>query len=696
MKRISDFICRHRLAIVIASLLLLIPAAWGYISTRVNYDLLVYLPSDIETLKGQEVLTDEFGMGAFSVAVVEQMPAKELLELTNQIKQVETVNQVITINDLTGTTVPTDFLPSTIREKLAHEDTELMIITFRNGTSDDQTLAAIEEIRELANQKCLLGGMSAMVLDTKNLFKSETLLYVSIAVALSIVVLLLFLDSFVVPFLLIGSIGIALLFNMGTNLFLGEISYITQAISAVLQLGVTMDFSIFLYHKYEAAKKTEADKLKAMSAAIQATAASVLGSSLTTFAGFLALCTMSLTLGTDIGVVMAKGVVIGLTCAVTLFPSLLLLCDKAIEKTRHKELLPSFTHLQAGILKYHRVILAVFVVLLVPAYLAYDNVEVYYKLDSSIPADYEYTQVTTALREDYDMESQLMILNSKDASTAAKQNIVREINQLEGIDAVLSTTMLENYGLSADLLSDELRSMLETENYSAMLVLSDYGIASDELNQQINQINEIVLRYDEAAIVAGEGPLMKDLVEIADRDFASVNITSIIVIFIIMALVLKSISLPVLLMAAIEFAIFLNLGIAFLTHTEIPFIASIVIGTIQLGATIDYAILLTTRYVEERKQGKTNREAARLALSGSIQSIFVSAMCFFAATIGVGLFSQIDMIGSLCTLIARGAIISMVIVVTVVPALLMSCDKLICQTTIGMNKLVKVNQRIGK
>ncbi len=691
MKRISDFICKHRLAIVLASLLLLIPAVWGYLSTRVNYDLLVYLPSDIETLKGQEILTNEFGTGAFSVAVVEQMPAKELLELTNQIKQVDSVSQVLSINDLTGTTIPLDFLPSHIREKVAHGDTELMIITFQNGTSDDRTLAAIEEIRELADHQCLLGGMSAMVLDTKNLFKSETLLYVSIAVALSILVLLLFLDSFAVPFLLIGSIGIALAFNMGTNIFLGEISYITQAISAVLQLGVTMDFSIFLYHKYEAAKKTEPDKLKAMSTAIQATASSVLGSSLTTFAGFLALCTMSLTLGTDIGVVMAKGVVIGLLCAVTLFPSLLLLCDKLVEKTCHKELLPSFSHLQNFILQHHRLILAIFLILLIPAYLAYQNVAVYYKLDSSIPADYEYTQATTALREDYGMESQMIILTNKSTSLAAQQNIAREINQLDGVDAVLSPAMLANYGLSTDMLSENLRSTLETENYSAMLVLSDYSIASDELNQQIDRVNEIVSKYDDTAIVAGEGPLMKDLVEIADRDFASVNITSIIVIFIIMAFVLKSISLPVLLMAAIEFAIFLNLGIAFLTNTEIPFIASIVIGTIQLGATIDYAILLTTKYLEERQNGHTNREAAKLALSSSIQSIFVSAMCFFAATIGVGLFSQIDMIGSLCTLIARGAIISMVVVITVVPVLLMSCDKLICKTTVGLNQLTKVN-----
>lgn len=689
MKRISEFICKHRWAIVILSGLLLIPALWGYVSTKVNYDLLVYLPSDIETLQGQEILTEEFGMGAFSVAVVEKMPQKELLNLEEEIREVAGVNQVLSITDLAGTTIPIDFLPTDIREKVTHDDTQLMMITFREGTSDDETLNAVEEIRRIADQKCLLGGMSSMVLDTKNLFKSETLLYVSIAVGLSLLVLMLFLDSFAVPFLLIGSIGVALLFNMGTNLFLGEISYITQAISAVLQLGVTMDFSIFLYHKYESAKQHESDRQKAMAAAIRETASSVLGSSLTTFAGFLALCTMSLTLGADIGIVMAKGVVIGLICAVTLFPSLLLVCDKLVEKTRHQELLPKFTHAKRFITKHHVAILTAFAILLIPAYIIYSKVEVYYKLDSSIPANYEYTRATTALREDYGMESQMIILTSKATPTAAAQMMISEISVLDGVDAVLSPTLLEKYGLSQELLSKNFRETFETENYSATLVLSDYGIATDELNAQIDQINQIVAKYDENAIVAGEGPLMKDLVEIADRDFASVNITSIAVIFIIMALVLKSISLPVLLMVAIEFAIFLNMGIAFVTGTPIPFVASIVIGTIQLGATIDYAILLTTKYIEERSTGADKNLAVKRALDSSIQSIFVSAMCFFAATIGVGCFSQIDMIGSLCTLIARGAIISMIVVVMVVPALLIAFDKIICKTTLSLRRITK-------
>lgn len=687
MKKISDFICRHRWAIVILSAILLIPAALGYAATKVNYDLLVYLPSDIETLKGQEILTDEFGMGAFSVAVVEDMPQKELLALEAEIREVETVKQVLSIADITGTAIPVDFLPSAVREKVTHEGAQLMIITFTEGTSDEQTLAAVEQIREIAGEKCLLGGMSAMVLDTKNLFNNETLLYVTIAVALSLVVLLLFLDSFLVPFLLLGSIGVALAFNMGTNVLLGEISYITQAISAVLQLGVTMDFSIFLYHKYEAAKKSEQNKLKAMSQAIQETAASVLGSSLTTFAGFLALCTMSLTLGMDIGIVMAKGVLLGLVCAITLFPALLLVCDKWIEKTRHKALVPRFTATKKFVLKYRKAILAGFLILLVPAYVIYNKVEVYYKLDSSIPEDYGYTKAMTALKEDFGMESQMMVLAQKSTSAANLQAMSNEIAKLAGVEAVLDATSLSNYGLSTEMLNSEIRSMLETENYSAMLVLSDYGIATDELNEQIAEMNAIVDKYDEGAIVAGEGPLMKDLVEIADRDFASVNITSIAVIFVIMAIVLKSISLPVLLMAAIECAIFLNMGLSFLTGTEIPFIASIVIGTIQLGATIDYAILLTTKYMEERRAGVAKVEAAKLALDGSVQSIFVSGMCFFAATIGVGLFSQIDMIGTLCTLIARGAIISMVMVVLVIPALLVACDKLIMKTTLGTKSI---------
>ena len=573
-----------------------------------------------------------------------------------------------------------------MREKAIRDDSQLMLITFSEGTSDEKTLDAVEKIRGIAGESCLVGGMSAMVLDTKMLFKSETLLYVSIAVVLSLIVLLLALDSAVVPFLMLGSIGVALIFNMGTNVLFGEISYITQAISAVLQLGVTMDFSIFLYHRYEAAKKKESDRLKAMSGAIRETAVSVFGSALTTFAGFLALCTMSLTLGTDIGLVMAKGVVLGVICALTTFPALLLVCDKWVEKTKHRELLPKFKHVSEFIVKYQIPILVIFAVALVPTYILQTKTDVYYKLDSSIPDSYGYTKAMKALREDYGMESQMMVLVRNSTSTAKVNQMIAEINELDGVDAALGTSVLADYGLSEDILSDKVMSIAKTDDYSLVLVLSRYSIASDELNNQIAKVNEIVDKYDDGAIVAGEGPLMKDLVEISDRDFNSVNTVSIAVIFVIMAIVLKSISLPVLLMAAIEFAIFLNLGASYVTGVEIPFIASIVIGTIQLGATIDYAILLTTKYLAERKRGIEKVTAIRKALSGSIQSIIVSAMCFFGATFGVGAISQIDMIGSLCTLISRGALISMLIVLTVVPALLVTFDGLIRKTTLGFNK----------
>ena len=686
MKKFSEFICKHRWLIVVLSGLLIIPAIFGYVATRVNYDLLVYLPSDIETLKGQEILTEDFGTGAFSVAVVKNMPQKDLLNLEDKIREVESVNQVISITDVTGTAIPLDFLPSEVREKAIRDDSQLMLITFSEGTSDEKTLDAVEKIRGIAGESCLVGGMSAMVLDTKMLFKSETLLYVSIAVVLSLIVLLLALDSAVVPFLMLGSIGVALIFNMGTNVLFGEISYITQAISAVLQLGVTMDFSIFLYHRYEAAKKKESDRLKAMSSAIRETAVSVFGSALTTFAGFLALCTMSLTLGTDIGLVMAKGVVLGVICALTTFPALLLVCDKWVEKTKHRELLPKFKHVSEFIVKYRIPILVIFAVALVPTYILQTKTDVYYKLDSSIPDSYGYTKAMKALREDYGMESQMMVLVRNSTSTAKVNQMIAEINELDGVDAALGTSVLADYGLSEDILSDKVMSIAKTDDYSLVLVLSRYSIASDELNNQIAKVNEIVDKYDDGAIVAGEGPLMKDLVEISDRDFNSVNTVSIAVIFVIMAIVLKSISLPVLLMAAIEFAIFLNLGASYVTGVEIPFIASIVIGTIQLGATIDYAILLTTKYLAERKRGIEKVTAIRKALSGSIQSIIVSAMCFFGATFGVGVISQIDMIGSLCTLISRGALISMLIVLTVVPALLVTFDGLIRKTTLGFNK----------
>lgn len=686
MKKFSDFITKHSLLIIILTLVLMVPAIIGYVSTKVNYDILVYLPEDIETIKGQNILTDDFNMGAFSVTVVDNMADKDLLILEDKIRKIDSVGEVLTINDVTGSTIPLEILPDEVRNKVAKGKSKLMLITFEESTSDDKTLRAIEEIRTLTDGTCKVGGMSAMVLDTKELFNSEMTLYVVIAVILCIVVLMFSLDSYLVPFLLIGNIGVAILFNMGSNILFGEICYITKAIAAVLQLGVTTDFSIFLYHKYEKSKKEYKNPKEAMSHAIRETLVSVFGSSLTTIAGFLALCTMNLTLGKDIGLVMAKGVLFGLLCVITVFPSLLLLFDKQIEKTTHKELLPKFHGVQKFIMKHHIAIFIIFIILLIPAYILQTKTKVYYKLDESIPDDYGYSIASKTLKEDYNIVSQEIILVDASMENYEINQMIDEIKELDGVDMVLSPSVLSKYGISEHILSEDIKKIYSNDKYKMILINSSYDIATDELNHQIIKLNKIVDSYDKKAIVAGEGPLMKDLVEITDEDFHNVNYTSIGVIFVLMLLVLKSVSLPVLLVAAIEFAIFINMGIPYLTGTEIPFIASVVIGTIQLGATIDYAILMTTKYLEERKHGLDKNAAVRSALDNSMSSILVSSMCFFGATIGVGLVSKIDMIGSLCTLIARGAIISMLVVIFVVPSLLLLFDKMIMCTTLGMKE----------
>lgn len=693
MNKFGEWVCKHKWLIIIVTVLLFIPAIWGYANTKINYDILVYLPSDIETLKGEEILTDDFNMGAFSISVVENMDDKDLISLEDKIRDIETVTNVVTINDITGVAIPVEILPSSILDKCAKDGTKLMLITFSESTSDDMTLAAVEEIRNLTKDSVHVGGMSAMVLDTKELFNSEMLLYVVIAVIFCIIVLMVALDNYLVPLILIANISVAILFNMGSNVFLGQISYITKAVAAVLQLGVTTDFSIFLYHKYEKAKKVYKTRDEAMSNAIHETLVSVFGSSLTTIAGFLALCTMNLTLGTDIGIVMAKGVVFGLLCVITLFPSLLLVFDKVLEKTKHKEILPKFNKVKSFIMKYHKAIFVVFIILLIPAYLAQSKTSVYYKLDESIPDDYGYSIATHELKEKYNMVSQEMILIDADMKDYDANRMIDEIKELDGIDFVLSPTYFSKYGISENIVPSSLQSIYKTDEYKMILIGSDYDIATDELNNQIDKLNKIVDKYDEKAIVAGEGPLMSDLVEITDKDFHNVNYTSIAVIFVLMMIVLKSITLPILLVTAIEFAIFINMGVPYFTGTSIPFIASVVIGTIQLGATIDYAILMTTKYLEERQAGKNKREAVSIALDNSIQSIFVSAMCFFGATIGVGIVSKIDMIGSLCTLIARGAIISMFVVLLIVPSILLIFDKLIIKTTLGFKKGKMLNEK---
>ena len=695
MKNVCNIIVKQKFLILLVTLLLMLPSIIGYVVTKINYDILVYLTSDIETLKGEKILTDDFNMGAFSIVIADNMESKDIIKLEEKFRNIETVEHVVSINDILGTNIPVEILPDEIKEKVANGDSRLILVTFSGSTSDDKTLAAVEEMRQITDDNTKIGGMSAMVLDTKELFNSEMLLYVVIAVILCIVVLELSLDSYVVPFLLMINIGIAILFNMGSNIIFGNISYITKAIAAVLQLGVTTDFSIFLYHKYEKLKKEYKDSNKAMSEAIHDTFISVFGSSLTTIAGFLALCTMKLTLGVDIGLVMAKGVLIGVICVLTVFPALLLMFDKSVEKTKHKELLPKFDKIKKFVLKNYIYIFIVFIVLLIPAYFAQSKTTVYYKLDESIPENYGYSIATRTLREDYGMVSQEMILVSKDTENYTINKMISEIENVDGIDLVLSSTSLTNYGITDDMIPERFKKIYETDNYKMIIIASHYDIATDELNNQIEVVNKIIKKYDKDAILAGEGPLMKDLVTTTDIDFKNVNFASVGVIFVLMMIVLKSITLPVLLVTAIEFAIFINMGVPYFTGTEIPFIASVVIGTIQLGATIDYAILMTTKYLEERSNGLKKKDAVKSALDNSVTSIFVSAMCFFAATIGVGIVSKIDMIGSLCRLISRGAIISMIVVVMVVPSILLIFDKVIMKTTY-LKKEKKNMKKINK
>ena len=686
MKKFSIFIVKNKLIIILISLLMIIPSIIGYIGTKTNYDILVYLPSDIETLKGQNILKDDFNMGAFSVSLVDnKVSDKDLVELENKIRNIDCVTNVISINDISGTTIPKEMIPKNLLEKVSSDDSKLLLITFKTGTSDEETTSAIKEIEELSKD-IKVGGMSAMALDMRKLVESQTFAYVAVAVVFCLVVLLLSLDSYVVPFLLLANIGVSILFNMGTNIIFGDISYITKAIAAVLQLGVTTDFSIFLYHKYEAAKKNKKKKEEAMSEAITETSVSVVGSSLTTIAGFLALCTMKFGLGKDIGLVMAKGVVFGVITVLTLYPSLLLVFDNLIQKTKHKALIPKFKFINPIVTKYYKWIFILFLILLIPAYLSQKNTEVYYKLDSSIPEDYNYSIVSKKLKEDYGLISQSMILVDSNLENNKINEMIEEIEKTDGVDSVISINLFNKYGITSDILPSKVKNMLETDKYKLILVNSNYEIATNKLNDQIKTINTIINKYDKNAILAGEGPLMNDLVEITDIDFRNVNYVSIGVIFIIMFFVLRSVSLPLLLVLSIEFAIFINMGVPYWKGTSIPFVSSIVIGTIQLGATIDYAILLTTKYLEERKAGKNKKKSIEISLSSSVSSIFVSAMCFFAATFAVFAISKIDMIASLCLLMARGAIISMLVVMFVVPSVLLMFDKIITKTTLGFKK----------
>ena len=688
MEKFGQFICKHRVAILIISLLLLIPSIIGYKATRVNYDILVYLPDNIETIKGENILADDFDMGAFSVVILENMQSKDIIELEKQFREVGNVEKVVGLTDIIGTDVPLEMLPDEIKDKLYKDNTTPVLVTFKDGISEDTTMETVEKLREISNENCKISGMTATVLDTRNLSDSEVIIYVMIAVALCLIILQLALDSYLAPVLMLLNIGMAVLYNMGTNAFLGQTSYITKAISAVLQLGVTMDFAIFLYHSYKAEKEKVSNNDEAMATAIAKTLVSVLGSSLTTIAGFLALCSMNLTLGKDIGLVMAKGVLIGVITAVTTLPAMLLVFDKWVEKTKHKEILPRFEKVKNFNLKHYKAILVAFIVILPFAVYGYTHTENYYNLSKSLPDTLNSIQANNELKDKFDMVSTELLLVDKNMPDYKLNEMLDKIESLDGIEWTLSYSKIsKEVNIPKEMLPEDITSIFESDKYQMVIINSKYEIATNELNSQIEEVNKIIKEYDDTAILAGEGPLMKDLVEISDHDFNSVNTVSIAIILVIMVFVLKSVSLPIILIAAIEFAIFINMGIPAYTGTVIPFIASIVIGTIQLGATIDYAILITTKYKTARIEGKDKHQAIDEALGTSIQSIIVSALCFFGATFGVGMYSKIEMIGSLCSLMARGAIISMVTVLTVLPAFLIVFDKIICKTTANMRRL---------
>lgn len=676
MKRIADKITNNGILILIVSFILLIVSVFGYINTRVNYDILVYLPDSIETIKGENILTDDFGLGSYAFVMVDNKSSNYILNLEDKIKDIKNVNAVYSVADVIDTTIPYDMLPDKVKDKLYSDNETIIFVTFDGSTSEDSTITAVRELRETVSDATRVSSMTAMVIDTMDLSNQEIVAYVAIAVLFCLIILLLTTDSYIIPFLLLGNIGIAIIYNMGSNYFLGDISYITKSISAVLQLGVTTDFSIFLYHKYEDSKKKIKDKKKAMSDAIVQTFKSILGSSLTTFAGFLALCTMDLLLGKDIGLVMAKGVLFGLLTVVTIFPAFLLIFDKQIDKTKHKILLPEFKKLPKFITSKSKAILIIFIILMIPAYYGNSHYDVYYKLDDSLPKDLAFNVANSNLAKKFNITSPEVIILDKDVSSSEVEELTDELKNVKGIDLVLAPSEIINNGLET-ILPDELQDLFNNDKYQLILTNSTYEIASDKLNDQITTINKIVHKYDKKAIVAGEGALMKDLITIADHDFKMVNYTSLAVIFVIMILVLKSLSLPMVLSLVIEFAIFVNMSIAYYTGTSLPFIASIVVGTIQLGATIDYAILMSTTYIEKRQKSADKKKCMEETLQFTIPSIITSALCFFAATSSVGFYTKIDMIGSICNLLARGSLISMASVIFILPTLLMMFDKIV-------------------
>ena len=684
--RFSKAVVRGRVAILILTVLLMIPAVFGMLETRINYDMLNYLPDDMDTVIGQNALLEDFGKGAFSFIVVENMPEKDVAALQEKLESVEHVETVLWYNSLMDTSIPMQLLPDKLYDAFNTGDATMMAVFFDTATSADETMDAIREIRSIAGKQCFVSGMSALVTDLKDLCEQEEPIYVAIAVVLACVAMMLFLDSWLIPFVFLASIGAAILLNLGSNWFMGEISYITKALSAVLQLAVTMDYSIFLWHSYNEQRAIYPDKCEAMAHAISATLTSVVGSSITTIAGFLALCFMSFTLGRDLGIVMAKGVLLGVLSCVTVLPSLILLLDKPLQKTRHRSILPKMDGLAKSVTKVFPVFLALFVVLAPVFYFAYDktNDEVYYDMGQCLPEDMEYVIANSKLSEEFDIASTHMLL--VDASLPSKQvrSMISDMEQVDGVKYVLGLESVVGAGVPKEILPDSVRSILKSDKWELLLINSEYKVASDEVNAQIDSLNAILKKYDPTGMLIGEAPCMKDMIETTDHDFKVVNAVSILAIFLIILLVERSISLPFLLIAVIELAIFINLGLPHFLGQSLPFIAPICISTIQLGATVDYAILMTTRYKAERLAGKEKRPAVITALSTSIPSIIVSGMGLFAATFGVAIYSDIDIISSMCMLMARGAIVSMLCVILILPALLLLCDRLVCATTLGM------------
>ena len=684
--RLSKAVVRGRVAILILTVILMIPAVFGMLGTRINYDMLNYLPDDMDTVIGQNALLEDFGKGAFSFIVVENMPEKDVAALQEKLESVEHVETVLWYNSLMDTSIPMQLLPDKLYDAFNTGDATMMAVFFDTATSADETMDAIREIRSIAGKQCFVSGMSALVTDLKDLCEQEEPIYVAIAVVLACVAMMVFLDSWLIPFVFLASIGAAILLNLGSNWFMGEISYITKALSAVLQLAVTMDYSIFLWHSYNEQRAIYPDKCEAMAHAISATLTSVVGSSITTIAGFLALCFMSFTLGRDLGIVMAKGVLLGVLSCVTVLPSLILLLDKPLQKTRHRSILPKMDGLAKGVTKVFPVFLALFVVLAPVFYFAYDktNDEVYYDMGQCLPEDMEYVIANSKLSEEFDIASTHMLL--VDASLPSKQvrSMISDMEQVDGVKYVLGLESVVGAGVPEEILPDSVRSILKSDKWELLLINSEYKVASDEVNAQIDSLNAILKKYDPTGMLIGEAPCMKDMIETTDHDFKVVNAVSILAIFLIILLVERSISLPFLLIAVIELAIFINLGLPHFLGQSLPFIAPICISTIQLGATVDYAILMTTRYKAERLAGKEKRPAVITALSTSIPSIIVSGMGLFAATFGVAIYSDIDIISSMCMLMARGAIVSMLCVILILPALLLLCDRLVCATTLGM------------